>query len=267
MSDGDLSPIPPLDMRKLVGPTDEAAFDNPTGALVFPWIAPGDYRSVLDFGCGCGRVARQLVQQRPRPEHYLGIDAHLGMIAWCEREISSRVPPFRFEHHDVYQQYMNPDPAKPRVLPFPAEPDSATLVLSISVFTHLVEYQAVHYLEEVARVLRSDGSFVVSWFLFDKRSFPVLQPHMNALFLSDADPAHAVIYDRSWLLRSTRDLGLRLTHAVAPAIRGFQWLLTFEPATRATPEIELPEDEAPFGTWEPPVLDTSDVSRMGLDGE
>jgi SAM-dependent methyltransferase len=253
-------------MRKLVGPTDDADFDNPTGALVYPWIAPDDYRSVFDFGSGCGRVARQLMLQDPVPERYVGIDPHAGMVAWCQRELTPCAPSFRFEHHDVYQQFMNPGSDKPRVLPFPVDDHDVTLVLAISVFTHLVEYQAVHYLDEVARVLRDDGGFVASWFLFDKRAFPVLQPYMNALFVSDVDPAYAVIYDRQWLLDTTGKLGLRLTRVVPPAIRGFQWLLTFHPEGRGTPEVDLPLDDAQFGTWEPPRLDTSDVSGIGLDG-
>ena len=34
-------PFPPIEMRMLVGPTDLAAFDNPTGAPVFPDIRLG----------------------------------------------------------------------------------------------------------------------------------------------------------------------------------------------------------------------------------
>jgi hypothetical protein len=45
-------PYPPPEMRALVGPTDPAAFDNPQGTLVYPYLPPEQYRSVFDFGCG-----------------------------------------------------------------------------------------------------------------------------------------------------------------------------------------------------------------------
>ena len=63
----DSLPFPPLEMRRLVGPTELDVYDNPTGALVYPWLPAENYQKVFDFGCGCGRVARQLILQRPEP--------------------------------------------------------------------------------------------------------------------------------------------------------------------------------------------------------
>jgi 16S rRNA G1207 methylase RsmC len=65
-------------MRELVGPTDPTEFDNPSGNLVYPYLPADAYEAVLDFGCGCGRVARQLIQQSRPPQRYLGIDLHRG---------------------------------------------------------------------------------------------------------------------------------------------------------------------------------------------
>jgi len=72
--------IPPMELRQLVGPTEDKDYDNPTGDLVYPQI-PGElYETVFDFGCGCGRIARQLMLQRAVPKHYLGIDVNRRMI-------------------------------------------------------------------------------------------------------------------------------------------------------------------------------------------
>jgi len=101
-------PFPPEEMRRLVGPTDPALFDNPGGGPVFPSIPAEAYDSVLDFGCGCGRLARQFIQQMPRPRAYLGIDAHRGMIQWCERNLAPHAAGFRFGHHGVWNQAFNP---------------------------------------------------------------------------------------------------------------------------------------------------------------
>src|SRR5688572_6167030 len=101
-------PIPPPEMRALVGPTDEASFDNPTGAPI--WTDLGDRVSgtVFDFGSGCGRLARRLMQQHRPPEAYLGVDLHRGMVEWCRQHLASENGAFRFEHHDVYEPGFNP---------------------------------------------------------------------------------------------------------------------------------------------------------------
>src|SRR6266511_572805 len=130
-------PFPPRVMRQLVGPTEDEAFDNPTGELVYRYLPTAAYRSVFDFGCGCGRVARQLIQQRERPERYVGIDLHRGMIEWCKSNLAPYAHGFEFFHHDVFNSLFNPDRSKPDSLPFPSTGASATLVNAHSVFTHL----------------------------------------------------------------------------------------------------------------------------------
>ena len=81
-------PIPPMEMRVIVGPTDTRAFDNPEGSLVYPYVAAEKYESVFDFGCGCGRVARRLIQQRVPPDRYVGVDLHKGMIDWAQNNLA-----------------------------------------------------------------------------------------------------------------------------------------------------------------------------------
>lgn len=238
-------PIPPLEMRRLVGPTDPAMFDNPSGALVFPEIGADAYRSVLDFGCGCGRIARQLIQQRARPDRYVGIDLHPGMTRWCSQNLAPVAPGFDFLHHDVGNRGFNPGD-KPSVAPFPAGDDEFTLVIAHSVFTHLVQEQAVHYLREVARVLRPDGVFYATWFFFDKRLYPMMQEFQNALYINHSDPTNAVIFDREWVRARVRENGLVIHTVKPPAVRGFQWVTLISPQTSGLPEAEFPTDQAPI---------------------
>jgi len=94
----DSLPFPELGMRQLVGPTELSAYDNPGGTLVYPWLPAETYETVFDFGCGCGRVARQLVLQRPSPTSYVGIDLHAGMIEWCQQNLRPAAPNFNFYH-------------------------------------------------------------------------------------------------------------------------------------------------------------------------
>jgi SAM-dependent methyltransferase len=256
-------PLPPLEMRELVGPTDAAAFDNPIGAPVYPYLADEQYEAVLDFGCGCGRVARQLIQQRPRPRRYLGLDLHRGMIEWCRTHLSPHAPEFEFVHHDVANRAFNPGSEKPDVAPFPATDSSFTLVQAWSVFTHLVEPHASYYLREAARVLRPGGVVQTTWFLFEKRDFPMMQDFQNALYINHVDPWNAVIFDREWVRRETAAAGLTIFSIIPPAIRGFHWVLLMAPADNDRDEAVFPPDDAPYGQAPPPVPQPG-ADRIGL---
>ncbi len=255
-------PIPPLEMRMLVGPTDEAAFDNPSGDFIYPALEPSVYEKVFDFGCGCGRVARQLIQQKAQPEEYRGVDLHLGMVRWCQNNLTPRAPHFTFEHHDVFNLGFNPG-EKPWVLPFAVPDRHFTLVNAHSVFTHLTQSQTEHYLAEVRRILRDDGVFRSTWFFFDKSDFPMLHDFQAAIYTSEVDLCTAVIYDRDWVVDRARALGLTVSHVIAPTIHGFQWEVCMRPTAQGIVEARFPDDTAPKGRRTAPI-GPENPSQVGL---
>jgi SAM-dependent methyltransferase len=256
-------PYPPPEMRALVGPTDVASFDNPTGSLVYEYLQPDQYRRVFDFGCGCGRVARQLILQSPRPEQYLGVDLHRGMIEWARTNLAPAAPGFEFVHHDVYNRSFNPGDGLPEVASLPA-PDSAfTLINALSVFTHLTERQAVYYMREAARILAPEGLVHASFFLIDKRQFPVMMESNNVLYLSYEEPSTAVLDDRNWVCRIAADAGLTLVAVVPPRVRNHQWVLMFAHGRSGVEPVGFPEDNAPIEAVVIPPMPT-DAHRIGL---
>jgi SAM-dependent methyltransferase len=244
-------PVPPRQMRELIGRAEAEAFEHAVGEPVFPTVSEAQYESLLDFGCGCGRIARQLaVAAAPTPGRYVGIDLHAGMIAWANENLAPRLPNFAFLHANVFNPGFNPDPALPRTAPFPVEDASVTLLLALSVFTHLLQRQAEYYLDEVKRVLRPDGVMIASFFLFEKAGFPMMQDFQNALYINDSDPTNAVLFDREWLVGALAARELRIRVARPPGIRGFQWEMEIEAGVGSVP---LPPDEAPLGRRPPPV--------------
>jgi tRNA (mo5U34)-methyltransferase len=247
-NDPPLLPLPPDEMRSLVTTAGVSHFDNPTRKPIFHDIPLHQYETVFDFGCGCGRLARQLLQQLPSPRKYLGIDLHLGMIKWCQENLQPRATGFEFIHHDVHEIVFNPGENKARVLPFPAQDNSFKLVIAASVFTHLLEDQTEYYLKEVARILDPNGFFVSTWFLFDKRYFP-MQDFQNALFITLTHPANAVVVDVNWLQKIVKEVGLKIVQVYPPPIRGFQWLVYMVPRSSHRVEVDFPEDTAPFGSY------------------
>jgi SAM-dependent methyltransferase len=258
-------PIPPLELRRLVGPTEQRLYDNPTGALVFPEIPQEAYAFVFDFGCGCGRVARQLLQQQEPPERYVGVDLHRGMIRWCKRNLQPLSRSFEFHHQNIRSLSLNPKGTED-TLPFPVEDRQVTLFLAWSVFTHLLESAAEFYLRELARVLAPQGIALTTWFLFDKADFPMMQEFQNALFINPTDPSNAVIFDKTWVQHSVACAGLVITRVQPPEIRGFQWWIVLEHASPDRTPARFPDDAAPRGLERPP-LTPDQAHTLGLDTE
>jgi len=95
-----------------------------------------DFRSILDFGVGCGRVARWMEDLVPRARLY-GVDIDPPAIRWCKRHIR-------------YATVTRTSPLPP--LPFAS--GTFDLVYSHSVFTHLNEAYQDEWLAELARVTR-----------------------------------------------------------------------------------------------------------------
>jgi SAM-dependent methyltransferase len=226
-ADGNEPPLPPVELRRLVCPNDEFFRVTP-GVAPFPQVPERLYESVFDFGCGCGRITRQLLCMTPKPARYVGIDIHRGMIAWCQKNLTRYDPSFRFFHHDVWNLGLGPDNTRQLTAPFPVGRGEFTLFIAHSVFTHIYKEQTEFYLGEVARILADNGVARTTWFFFDKRTFPMMFDFQVCLYVNESDPTNAVIYDWRWFLKTIRRVGLRVKAVVPPVTRGEQWEVFLE---------------------------------------
>ncbi len=161
---------------------------------------------VLDVGCGIGRMARPLARFLDGGS-YDGFDVNPVGVAWCQ----ARYPePFRFVVADLYNARYHPTGrAKASEYRFPYADESFDVVLATSVFTHLLEGEADHYLAEVRRVLAPDGRILATFFVLDAASRaavaagaadqPFHDPDATVAVVSDDLPEEAVAYDEHWV--------------------------------------------------------------------
>lgn len=117
---------------------------------------------VLDLGCGCGKLARFLYLN-PRLR-YIGIDIFAPSITWCSRAFADLAGDrFSFEHFDGYSTVWNPKgKLSASEYSFPIEDGGVNFVVAASLFTHLLEDDCKHYLNEIGRVLRPGGLALIS---------------------------------------------------------------------------------------------------------
>lgn len=157
-------PLPPASLQWSVGGTTLENFLLVADAwdqAMTPYLHPES--TVLEIGCGCGRSARPLLRH-PYVSRYVGFDVIAENIEWCKRFLA---PASRgrgqFLHYNLYSAEYNPG-AEMRAseLVFPAADSSVHLVIANSVFTHLLESDAAHYLREIGRTLHTGGHAMLS---------------------------------------------------------------------------------------------------------
>jgi SAM-dependent methyltransferase len=127
------------------------------------WLLRKKASSVLDIGCGCGKMARLFVHH-PHVSRYVGFDNYKASIDWCNEFLVPLAPDrFEFLHVDVMSQAYNPAGSLAgSSFEFPVPTASVDLAIAASLFTHLLEEDAVNYLKETRRVLKDDGTLVAS---------------------------------------------------------------------------------------------------------
>ena len=189
-------PLPPLEFQQLVcGPSGAHLFEE-VGRWVTAFL---DHERLLeartmflDVGCGCGRIARELVK-KPLAS-YVGFDRHPGMVAWAQQAISSADPRFQFHFVPVQSVYTAWDQHSGTLsaesFMFPCSDASVDTALLASVFTHMRPNEVSHYLGELARVVRPGGGVLLSIFFSDgeDRSHDAINVfHDRSQFLADLD--------------------------------------------------------------------------------
>jgi hypothetical protein len=146
--------------------------------------------------------------QRHPPEKYIGVDVNLTMIEWCRQNLASDRA--EFVHHDVWSSTYARDNSPNRVLPIKHLGSDFTIIEACSVFTHLSADQSQFYLDQMRSMLSPRGFIQASWLLFNKQSFAAMAKDQYTLFVDEFEPAAAVYYDWTFLVKMIRALGYRI---------------------------------------------------------
>ncbi|GAB3709002.1 class I SAM-dependent methyltransferase [Spirosoma flavus] len=126
---------------------------------------------ILDIGCGIGRIAAPLTSYVSKKGSYEGFDIVEYGIKWCQENITTRYPNFRFQVADIHNDHYNPKGRYPALeYKFPFEANNFDFAFLTSVFTHMPTLEVENYVSEISRVLKPSGRAFVTFFLINEES-------------------------------------------------------------------------------------------------
>jgi len=166
--------------------------------------------SILDIGCGVGRLAIPLLTYLDINGRYEGVDVDRKKINWCKNHITSRNTNFRFHNIDVYDQFCNPKGRqKTSEYTFAYKSNTFSFICLLSVFTHMLPDGVSRYIEEIYRMLRVGGRVLMTFFLLNNNSkcliaerkiFPRFDFNYGNYALDDAKyPQKFVAYEEKYI--------------------------------------------------------------------
>jgi SAM-dependent methyltransferase len=186
-------------------------------------LVPDD--TVLDVGCGVGRMAAQLTRYLAPSSQYEGFDIVREGVAWCAANITPRFPGFHFRHADVFNTHYNPRGRySPQDYRFPYDGNQFSFVFLTSVATHMLDAEMQNYLCEIARVLNSGGRVFITYFLLnpeseqliaaDKSSLQFRFPVPHGRVVNERVPESAVSFEESHIRELLPRCGLTLVEPI-----------------------------------------------------
>lgn len=176
--------------------------------------------TLLDIGCGYGRLSVGLLIDGRFRGRYHGFDVLKRHVLWCQKELTRYSSAYTFSHLDIRNDRYNPKGSiEPDEVNFPAKDSSMTTAALFSVFTHFYREDIERYLAELSRVLKPGGHAVTTWLFFDEQRLPLMKAdactypmrhQLNEYTLcSDSEnPLRAIAYDESTVHGWVKEAGL-----------------------------------------------------------
>ncbi len=219
------TPIPPSDLRLGIGPFEDPekflASGRETIRLAVDIACLRPSHSILDVGCGCGRIALPLMSYLSDEGIYSGFDPDRECIDWCNENIARLDKRFEFSHVDLRSDSYNPSGTESSsTFTFPGDQAFDLTILS-SVITHLYPEETENYFRNIARVLKPDGYALVSALIMDEKAHDAVKSGTtifdfvhrvgdNCWTFDPERPLDGVACDKDWLIECLNSSGLEI---------------------------------------------------------
>jgi len=160
--------------------------------------------TVLDIGCGPGRLLRGLLEQFGSIARYVGVDVHQPSICWLRQNLAPLVPNAEF----IWSNYLN-NRYNPHGSLVDVKIDGAfDAVVLWSVFSHMRFRDVEYYLDVIRSALAPGGSAMLTAFVEDDVETETENP--KNYLRQWSHPLHCVLFNKREFERRIADHGLAI---------------------------------------------------------
>lgn len=165
--------------------------------------------SLLDWGCGAGRLVVGVKKELGHVRDYHGVDVQPELLNWAADNLSDEHTRFTLvdQHNERY------NPGGEATYDIPAEADSVDVLYSYSVFSHMLTDDVRGYAGTIARILATEGRAFMTAFV--EEGVPDCEENPeDYLKLEWKGPLHCVRFDRRFFESQLYDAGLAVDEFV-----------------------------------------------------
>jgi SAM-dependent methyltransferase len=130
--------------------------------------------TIVDFGCGTGRLAVHAIPWLANDGRYVGIDISKTMLAQARVMIGEKVSSHCCSVEFLHQTTPN----------FPLPEKSVDMICAFSVFTHMEHEDSYRYLRGARRIIKEGGKFIYSCLTMEE---------LNARLIFEAEASMDVV--------------------------------------------------------------------------
>jgi SAM-dependent methyltransferase len=162
---------------------------------------------LMEIGCASGRSVIGLIEKVGRIKRYVGVDANLSNVNWCNKYIASKHDFCEFHYIDLWHILFNPDGAIKLDDHFKLdfEGSSFDIVYLQSVLPNSVDWEIRIFTREYFRLLKPGGTLFLTTFI--EENVPDMTENPDNYIMKCTYPRQIVRYEKNYFLKMFTDAG------------------------------------------------------------
>jgi SAM-dependent methyltransferase len=165
---------------------------------------------LLEIGCSSGRSVIGLIEKVGKIKRYVGVDANLLNVNWCNRYIAGRNSFCEFHYIDLWHILFNPNGSLKLDEHFQLsfEPDSFDILYLQSVLPNSVDWEIRIFAKEYFRLLKPGGTLFLTDFI--EENVPDMTENPENYVMKCTYPRQIVRFEKNYFLKIFTDAGFVL---------------------------------------------------------